>query len=160
MDALILDLRANPGGILDEAVDIARFFLAEGVVLIERRNGEADLVYKVEVAGQGSEIPMVLLVDGGTASAAEAIAAAIQANSRAPLFGSRTFGKGSVQIVLELSDGSSLHITNSHWYTPMGETYNGAGLTPNFQIDSSDDEKDPALLAAIRHLSDQGVSDP
>jgi carboxyl-terminal processing protease len=155
MKSLILDLRANPGGILDEAIDLARYFLSEGVILIEKRTGEDDITYKAEAAGAGSKIPLVLLVDSGTASAAEAIAAALQANHRAPLFGTRTFGKGSVQIVLELSDGSSLHITASHWHTPSGETYNGEGLSPDFLVEPLQDEKDSVLLAAIRYLNQQ-----
>jgi carboxyl-terminal processing protease len=155
MQALVLDLRANPGGILDEAIDIARFFLSEGVVLIERHSEEEETIYEVRSAGLGSDVPLALLVDGGTASAAEAIAAALQTNGRAPLFGTRTFGKGSVQIVLELSDGSSLHITNAHWYTPGGNTYNGMGLSPDYQVELLEEVKDPGLSAAIHYLSER-----
>lgn len=155
MEALVLDLRHNPGGLLDEAIRITRFFLKEGIVLIERRNDGADITYQTERVGIGSDLPMAILVDSGTASAAEAIAAAIQTNRRAPLFGSKTFGKGSVQVVLELSDGSSLHVTTSRWYTPSGETYNGEGLTPDYYIEASQEQKDPVLLEAIRHLTSQ-----
>ncbi|MCK4692127.1 MAG: PDZ domain-containing protein, partial [Anaerolineales bacterium] len=122
METMVLDLRNNPGGLLDSGVNVARFFLSDGVILIEELPGGAKEVFRAETEGDAVDIPLAVLVNENTASAAEVVAAALQANNRAPLIGTPTFGKGSVQLVFELSDQSSLHVTASRWKTPQGIT--------------------------------------
>ena len=152
----VIDLRGNGGGLLDAAVDVASQFLREGAVLIEdRRNGEPK-EYRVQGGGKLLDQPVVLLVDGGTASASEIVAGALQDYERATLIGERTYGKGSVQLVYDLSDESSLHVTVAKWFTPKNQNIDGDGLQPNIEVlFSADDQangRDPQYLGAIEHL--------
>ena len=156
MQALILDLRANPGGLLESGVAVAEFFLDSGTVVIEQRRGEREIAYQVDAPGPGSRVPVAVLVDRSTASAAEIVAAALQANGRAPLVGETTFGKGSVQLIFELADGSSLHITSARWLTPEREVLDGTGLTPDLPVDpAAGTLGDPFAAAAIAWLDEQ-----
>ncbi len=150
--AVILDLRDNPGGLLDSGVAVAEFFLREGTVLYEQKKGEERIQYDVESPGKGQDIPMVVLVNEATASSAEVVAAALQANGRAPLVGRQTFGKGVVQSVLVLQDGSSLYITSARWLTPSLERLDRQGLQPDIIATSNTEDSDPFLLAAIEYL--------
>ncbi len=119
LNGLVLDLRDDPGGLLDEAVETASAFLAGGPVVSYEQRGTEPRV--LEALGHGDTgVPLVVLVDGGTASAAEIVAAALQERGRAVLLGSRTFGKGSVQAPSRLSDGSALELTVGHYLTPSG----------------------------------------
>ncbi|NIS81477.1 MAG: PDZ domain-containing protein [Anaerolineales bacterium] len=147
--ALILDLRDNAGGLLDSAVATARYFLADGLVLIERRRDNDQVVFRVEEIGKATEIPMVVLVNEATASSAEVVAAAFQGNGRAPLIGRETFGKGSVQVVLELRDGSSLYVTSARWQTPDGRSLDHQGLEPDVQVPTEETDLDPFIKAAV-----------
>jgi carboxyl-terminal processing protease len=151
MKSLVLDLRGNSGGLLDSGIEVARFFLDTGLVVKEMQAGGKIIEYHVEDIGDGATIEMVALVNGGTASAAEVVAAALQANDRAPLIGQKTFGKGSVQVVIELSDNSSLHITSARWLTPNGSTLDQIGLEPDIPLEQ-DDVTDTVLQEAIRIL--------
>jgi carboxyl-terminal processing protease len=158
--SLVLDLRNNPGGLLGSSVEVARFFLASGVILIEQARDQEEQVMQAEEAGPASEISLAVLVDGTSASAAEVLAAALQANGRAPLIGSRTVGKGSVQALVELSDGSSLHITRARWLTPTRELIDGKGLTPDIEVQPSEDDTDALMRAAIEFLLGNGDRAP
>jgi carboxyl-terminal processing protease len=151
---IILDLRGNPGGLLDSAVEVARFFLESGIVVFQQERDGAEHVFEVETPGAASQIPLAVLADGSTASAAEIVAAALQANGRAQLVGQPTYGKGSVQLIFDLSDGSSLHITNARWLTPDRQVLDRAGLQPDILIDpaSSVESADPILAAAVQRL--------
>ena len=152
---LILDLRGNIGGLLDSAVNVARFFLPGGMVLIEERRGGAEEYHIVRSPGVASDIPLVVLVNENTASASEVLAAALQENERAPVIGSRTYGKGSVQLVIELDDGSSLHITSSRWVTPKRNMLDGHGLQPDLSVSVEEGDIDVHMQAAIKwFLSD------
>ncbi len=131
---LILDLRANPGGYLTSAVDVASQFLQEGVVLYEVRSGGDRQEFRVKRGGLATSIKMVVLVDKGTASASEIVAGALQDYQRAPLVGEKTYGKGSMQSVHNLSDGSSIHVTIARWLTPKERPINGTGLTPDVAV--------------------------
>lgn len=134
--AIILDLRGNPGGLLNEALTVADLFLDEGPVVIQRdRAGNEDILSSED--GQVAEdIPLVVLVDGGSASASEVVAGAFQDRGRAAvLIGQNTFGKGSVQYVYELSDGSELRVTAAAWFTPGDRRIEGIGLEPDIIID-------------------------
>ena len=133
-DGLIFDLRDNPGGFLDQSVAVADIFLPEGVVLLERNIRGLDEVFNSQDGGLAEEIPMVVLVNAGSASASEIVAGAIQDRSRAPLIGEVTFGKGSVQQTHTLSDGSELRVTVARWYTPNDNTIDGEGITPDIEI--------------------------
>jgi len=159
MRALVLDLRDNGGGLLDSTVHIARDFLREGLVLTEERVGGEIVEYRVERPGEFVDLPMVVLVNGNTASASEVLAAALSENQRAPLVGTTTFGKGTVQAVVELSDGSSLHITTARWLTPNGETLDETGLNPAYEISEPGlaDAPDPYLALAQIVLMYQSV---
>jgi carboxyl-terminal processing protease len=130
---LVLDLRDNPGGLLDEAVETASAFLDGGPVVSYSRRGSPPRV--LDALGNGdTATPLVVLVDGGTASAAEVVAAALQDRGRAVIIGSRTFGKGSVQEPSQLSDGSALELTVGRYYTPNGHSLDGVGITPDVQV--------------------------
>lgn len=130
---VVLDLRDNPGGLLDEAVETASVFVDGGPVVAYQQRGHAPQV--VDALGQGDTgIPLVVLVDGGTASAAEIVAAALQDRGRAVLLGSRTFGKGSVQAPSQLSDGSALELTVGHYLTPAGRSLDGVGVQPDVEV--------------------------
>jgi len=159
---IILDLRGNSGGLLDSGLAVSRYFLESGVVLMERGRGGSDEVYRAERAGEAADVPLAVLVDATSASAAEIVAAALQANGRAPLIGTVTYGKGSVQLIFELSDGSSLHVTTARWLTPSGEQIDGAGLTPDIPLDTAaaPGGSDPFLQAAAAWLNGSGSSGP
>lgn len=135
----ILDLRNNSGGLLDVAVSVASKFLKDGVVLIERgRNGELPIAVRGDEAV--IELPMVVLVNRGTASAAEVVAGALQDYERALLVGEPTYGKGSIQSVYDLSDGAALHVTTAIWLTPDHRQINGFGIVPDFYVADESDE--------------------
>jgi carboxyl-terminal processing protease len=127
---IVLDLRDNPGGLLDEAVAVASRFLTEGVVLIERdRDGHTTPV-RVQDEAPHTTLPVVLLINGGTASAAEVVAAALLDHGRAVAVGERTFGTGTVLQTFALPDGSALLLGVREWLTPSGEPLRNRGVTP------------------------------
>jgi carboxyl-terminal processing protease len=133
LDGIVLDLRDDPGGLLDEAVETASAFLDGGPVVSYEQRGRSARV--LDALGHGDTgIPLVVLVDGGTASAAEIVAAALQDRGRAVLLGSRTFGKGSVQAPSQLSDGSALELTVGHYLTPAGRSLDGVGVQPDVYV--------------------------
>lgn len=154
--SFILDIRGNGGGLLETAVDVASQFLADGVVLHENRKNEGERVYEVRGRGKALEQPLVLLVNGGTASASEIVAGALQDRNRAPLIGEKTFGKGSVQLIYELSDDSRLHVTVAKWFTPNNNAIDGVGLVPDVEVlltqEDRDNNRDPQLERAVSYL--------
>ena len=158
----ILDLRGNPGGLLDSGIATARYFLDSGVVVTEQQRDGVQQTVEVESPGPAAEVPLVVIVDRATASAAEIVAAALQENGRAPLVGTTTYGKGSVQLIFELSDGSSLHVTSARWLTPAGEILDGVGLEPDIAVDPSAAATgpDPFLAAAAEWLHAQTEVEP
>lgn len=149
---LILDLRHNPGGLLQTAVEVASRFLGDGVILYERKSDGSVITYRVVDAERELNWPLAILVDGATASASEIVAGALQDRGRAVLVGEKTFGKGSVQLVHDLSDGSSVHVTVAHWLTPNGHEINAVGLQPDLEV-AHEDNRDAPLEAAV-HLLD------
>lgn len=145
IDAYVLDLRGNPGGLLDEAVRTASVFLDGGpVVSLAGRSVPAQTLDAAR--GGDTRVPLAVLVDGGTASAAEVLAGALRDRGRAVLVGTRTFGKGSVQQVTHLSDGSELEITVATYRTPDGDAVDGVGIAPDVAVDPLD----PPQAAADR----------
>jgi carboxyl-terminal processing protease len=149
---LIFDLRDNGGGLLDAAIDIGGQFV-DGKVASEKRRGGEVRDFKAEASGAARDLPLVVLVNGGTASASEIVAGAIQDKGRGVLVGTKTYGKGSVQNVIPLSDGSSLHVTVAEWLTPNGRQITGQGLQPEVVVELSGDDaangRDPQLDRAI-----------
>jgi len=157
--SLILDVRDNGGGLLDASVDVASQFLDKGVVLYESRRQEAERSYEVKGGGLAVDLPLAVLVNGATASASEILAGALQDHQRAVLIGQHTFGKGSVQLVYDLSDNSSLHVTVARWLTPKRRQIEGAGLAPDIEVAMSDEDRaagaDPQLERAIAYLRER-----
>ena len=153
---LIFDLRGNPGGFLSTAVEVGSQFVGEGPILIERFRDETEKPYPAIRGGIALDIPLVVLVDGGSASASEIVAGAIQDTERGTLIGTKTLGKGSVQLVNTLSDGSQLRVTTAAWFTPSGRAIHGEGLTPDVEIEITEEDmaadRDPQLDRAIRLL--------
>ncbi len=155
--SLVLDLRHNGGGLLNAAVDIADLFLDDGVVLYQQSRDEGERIFSATAEALAPDTPLVILVDGGTASASEILAGALQDRERATLIGSKTFGKGSVQLVYELSDGSSVHVTSARWFTPNRNQIDGQGLTPDIEVEVTqeaiDNGRDEILARAIAYLT-------
>ena len=154
---LILDLRSNPGGLLIESVQTAGLFLPQGTdVLIERFKDGTENPYTTSDEPVAPDIPLVVLVDAGSASASEIVAGALQDHGRAVLIGDKTFGKGSVQLLHELSDGSELRVTVARWFTPKGRAIHGEGLDPDIVVgitqEDIDAERDPQLDRAVEYL--------
>lgn len=129
---VILDLRDNPGGLIDEAVNVAGLFLDGGVVVSYERRGEETRVLEAP-SGQEIRVPLVVLVNKQSASAAEVVAGALQDRNRAVIVGSRTYGKGSVQESTTMSDGSSIQLTVGKYRTPTGRYIDGKGVSPDVQ---------------------------
>jgi carboxyl-terminal processing protease len=158
-ESFIFDLRGNGGGLLEAAVDIASQFLREGVVVRENRQNEGERQYDVRGGGKALDQPMVVLVNGGTASASEIVAGALHDYDRAKLIGEKTFGKGSVQLIYELSDRSRLHVTVAKWFTPDNIAIDGTGLKPDIEVLFTEDDHangvDPQLRRAIDFLENK-----
>ena len=154
---LIFDLRGNPGGLLREAINVTSVFLEDERVLIERFSDGTEEIYNTEGGALvPDDLPLVVLVNWGSASASEIVAGALQDVERAPLVGVTTYGKGSVQLPHTLSDESLLRVTIALWYTPSDRSINATGLEPDIVVEltnaQSDNEEDPQLDRAIEFL--------
>lgn len=155
----ILDLRQNGGGLRDAAVDVVDHFLSEGPVLYLQSQNDGERVFNATDETIAPTEPLVVLIDGGTASASEIVAGALKDRGRASLIGSKTFGKGSVQLVFDLSDGSSVHVTSAYWLTPNRHQIDQSGLEPDVLVEVTqediDNGRDPVLEHAIKFLQEQ-----
>jgi len=152
---LVFDLRGNPGGWLTQAILVADLFLDRGVVAIERDSDGNEQRFPSGNGQIGESIPLVVLVNRGSASASEIVAGAIQDRDRGVLVGEQTLGKGSVQRPNDLDDGSQLRVTIARWFTPNEQELHGAGLTPDIEVDIPEDaspESDPQLERAVQYL--------
>lgn len=173
MEKLIIDLRNNPGGLLDQAVEMAAYLLPEGtIVRTEYKNGEGDEYFSRDGKLQASstagtklsqypmedshelDIPIVILVNGNSASAAEVFAGAMRDFDRAELVGTTTFGKGIVQSVIPFTDGDAIKITTAHYFTPSGYDLHGKGLEPDVEVELSEEL---AAQAAVELSEDNQV---
>jgi carboxyl-terminal processing protease len=135
INGLILDLRSNPGGLLHQAITIADIFLAKGTIVYTKgRREDQNNVYVAHDNGDKEIYPLVVLVNEGSASAAEIVAGAIQAHKRGIIVGMRTFGKGSVQTIIPLPDGAGLRMTTAKYYTPDNRSIQAQGITPDVEI--------------------------
>ncbi len=150
---LVIDLRGNPGGSLDEAIGIAELFLDEGLVVRVRARAMAEEEHRSHSGGE-FPAPVAVLIDGQSASAAEVLAGALQRRGRAALFGSRSWGKGSVQRFYEYEDGSALKLTFARYYLPDDSSVEGRGLEPDFHEEPAVGEDRP-LRAALEWLRKQ-----
>lgn len=139
---MVLDVRGNPGGYLDSAVYIASEFLERGKKIVtQETTGADDRVNTVRRGGDLLDIPLVVLINGGSASASEILAGALRDHDRATIVGEKSFGKGSVQEALDLSGGAGLHVTIAKWILPNGEWINGKGIEPQIEITNEIDEE-------------------
>jgi carboxyl-terminal processing protease len=136
---IILDLRGNGGGLLDTVTDVAGYFLREGVVVDVVDNQGEHTTYSVKSSQLTTDLPMVVLVDGYSASGSEVLTGALQDYGRATIAGAKTFGKGSVDILRQLKDGSALYITTARWFTPKGRLIEGKGLDPDYELAEGED---------------------
>jgi carboxyl-terminal processing protease len=157
--ALIFDLRGNSGGLLTQAVVVASAFMQDQTVLLERFASGETKTYQTEGSAVSTAIPLVVLVNEGSASASEIVAGALQDNGRAKLLGVTTYGKGSVQLPSTLSDGSIMRVTIARWYTPLDRSIDGTGLEPDIKVEVNDEARaaadDPQLEAAVHYLNDE-----
>lgn len=156
-NGIVLDVRNNPGGFLDVARDIAGWFVGRGEVVTGERKGDGS-VEEVRSRGNGAlkHLPVVVLVNEGSASASEILAGMLRDLRHAKLVGDKTFGKGSVQELEKLADGSTLKITTAEWITPLGASIDEVGLTPDFEVKNEDEaEGDEQLTKALEVLAGQ-----
>lgn len=131
----VIDVRNNGGGLVDAGVNLARLFVKQGPVIEEQYRGQPVKPFTVDKPGKFADLPVVILVNRGTASAAEIFAGAIQGQKRAPIVGTRTYGKDTIQLVFTLSDGSSLHVTSAHWWVPgLAYKISGNGIQPDVSV--------------------------
>ncbi len=160
---LILDLRNNPGGLLDQAVKVADRFIESGVIVsVEGRKEDQKMRFNAHAQGTITRYPLVVLINGGSASGSEIVAGAIQDHGRGILLGTQTFGKGSVQTIFPLKDGSGLRLTTARYYTPSGRSIQAKGILPDIVVKSArpEEEKEavvprmPTERDLERHLSE------
>jgi carboxyl-terminal processing protease len=153
---MVLDLRNNGGGLLDQATKIGDLFLKEGVFIIQRDYNGKEEKRNTTNSGIAQEIPLVVLVNTGSASASEVLAGAVQDAKRGILIGEQTFGKGSVQLPQTLANGGQLRITIQRWFTPANRGINGAGIAPDYVVVRTQEQEraqqDPQLDAALEYL--------
>ena len=157
----VLDLRDNGGGILELAVGVTGYFLDGGVVMYESQSSGPEKTYSAPaVPGGAIAAPLAVLVNHNTASAAEIVAGALLDRGRAPLIGQQTYGKGSVQLVYDLSDDSSLHVTAYHWFTPSHRALDKNGLPPTYAVEPGPTGTDPEIDLALQYLAAAPQSSP
>ncbi|WP_300951709.1 S41 family peptidase [uncultured Desulfovibrio sp.] len=158
LKGIVLDLRNNPGGLLDQAVSVSDTFLDKGtIVSIKGRDDGARRTYAARRQADDIDVPMVVLVNAGSASASEIVAGALRDQKRAPILGERSFGKGSVQNIIPLSDGSGLKLTVALYYTPNGSSIQAEGIVPDFEVvfepPRAEDKDNPRLLLREQDLN-------
>lgn len=168
MEGLIVDLRNNPGGVLGTAVGISDLFLTEGkIVYTKGRTYKSRLEYFASPQDIIDGLPLIVLINEGSASASEIVAGALQDHKRAMIMGTKSYGKASVQTIQELNDGSALKLTTARYYTPLGNDIHENGIKPDLVIEVGKKEKvnlpkpydeDGQLFQAIKHLKDTKIS--
>ncbi len=161
-DRILLDLRGNPGGYVNEAEAVASQFLKDGVVFIERAADGHETRNEVTAGGLATDLPLVVLVDGGTASSAEIVTGAIQDAARAQIVGTKTYGTGTVLGEFPLSDGSALRVGTVEWLTPQGRRIWHEGITPDVVVERASDAApiDPEAIAKMTPAEIAKLADP
>ncbi len=163
---LILDLRNNPGGLLDSAIEVSRKFLEEGKVVVSTKGRveNQNFVFTSKNRKPHAGYPMVVLINGGSASASEIVAGALQDHKRGIILGTKSFGKGSVQTVVPLSDGSAVRLTTSKYFTPNGHSIHGKGITPDIVVEYREsiakEEENKDLIVLEELLEEEKDKDP
>ncbi len=151
LKGIVLDMRNNPGGLLDQSVEVADAFLGEGVVVSIKGRGTGEKFHNSHDSSSDVHAPLVVLVNSGSASASEIVAGALQDRQRAVLLGERTFGKGSVQTLIEQSDGSAIKLTIALYYTPNGRSIQAEGIEPDYTVPA--EQRDTAMAFREKNLS-------
>jgi carboxyl-terminal processing protease len=162
LKGLVLDLRDNPGGVLEAAVAVADAFIDKGVIVTAKgRTNDSKFEMDATPGDELAGAPLVVLINGGSASAAEIVAGALKDNHRATLMGRTTFGKGSVQTIMPLTEQTALKLTTSLYYTPSGASINHKGIAPDIEIkrtDSAAESPDPEIQLALKELKQESLS--
>ena len=158
LKGLILDMRNDPGGLLDQAVKVADHFVPEGqlVVYTEGREKDSKMQFTAKKGGKEANYPIVVLINGGSASASEIVAGALQDHKRAIILGTQSFGKGSVQTIIPLSDDSGLRLTTARYYTPKGRSIQAKGITPDITVEAVELPKTTGKKDSM-HLSEKDL---
>ena len=151
LDGLVLDLRNDPGGLLDQAVRVADHFVQNGkmIVYTEGRDPESKMQFTASARTKEPGYPVVVLINGGSASASEIVAGALQDHKRAVVMGTQSFGKGSVQTIIPLSDESGLRLTTARYYTPSGRSIQAKGITPDIVVEQLEMPKQPTKRESL-----------
>jgi carboxyl-terminal processing protease len=162
LSGLVLDLRNNPGGLLDEAIKVADQFIDKGLIVSVRgRTSNQSKEYYATKGDSKRDVSLVVLVNKGSASASEVVAEALQDSKRATIVGTKTFGKGSVQTIIELDDGSGLKLTTAKFYAPSGRSISDVGVTPDIIVDDNDlPDLQMKRAVEILKMSDLGKTVP
>ncbi len=152
IEALILDLRYNPGGLLTQAVEVADEFLSSGVIVsIKGRNPSQNQVYSAHQQGEGEKIPLIILINQGSASASEIVASAIKENKRGTLLGEKTFGKGTVQAIIPINKEGAITLTTAKYYTPSEISIEGEGIEPDIKVEAfKPTEEEKEILVKLK----------
>ena len=139
---IVLDLRNNPGGLLNQAIGVVDLFVSKGVIVSQKgKIPEENIVYNATARDTNEKIPLVVLVNGGSASASEIVSGGLQDHKRAIIVGKKTFGKGSVQVVMPISQDEALRLTIARYYLPSGRTIQAVGVTPDVEVDYGEIKK-------------------
>jgi carboxyl-terminal processing protease len=157
-DRIVLDLRGNPGGFVDEAVGVASQFLSDGIVYIERNAEGEETTHSVSPGGNALDLPLVVLIDSGTASSSEIVSGALQDADRGDLIGVKTYGTGTVLGEFALADGSALRVGTTEWLTPNGRRIWHEGIVPDVTVERADDVR-PVVPADLRSMTPAQVDD-
>jgi carboxyl-terminal processing protease len=159
LKGLILDMRNDPGGLLDQAVRVAEHFVEEGkmIVYTEGREKDSKMQFVARKGSKEPNYPIVVLINGGSASASEIVAGALQDHKRAIVMGTQSFGKGSVQTIIPLSDDSGLRLTTARYYTPNGRSIQAKGITPDIIVERLELPKESAGKKDTMHLREKDL---
>jgi len=159
LKGLVLDLRNDPGGLLDQAVRVVEHFIPEGkmVVYTEGREKDSKMQFTAKKGGKESNYPIVVLINGGSASASEIVAGALQDHKRAIIMGTQSFGKGSVQTIIPLSDDSGLRLTTARYYTPKGRSIQAKGITPDITVERLELPKETGEKKEFMHIREKDL---
>ena len=159
LKGLVLDMRNDPGGLLDQAVKVAEHFIEDGqmIVYTEGREKESKMQFTSRKGTKEPKYPIVVLINSGSASASEIVAGALQDHKRAIVMGTQSFGKGSVQTIIPLSDQSGLRLTTARYYTPKGRSIQAKGITPDIVVERLELPKDAADKKEAMHLREKDL---
>jgi carboxyl-terminal processing protease len=152
-------MRNDPGGLLDQAVRVAEHFIEEGqmIVYTEGREKDSKMQFTARKSGKEPKYPIVVLINGGSASASEIVAGALQDHKRAIIMGTQSFGKGSVQTIIPLSDDSGLRLTTARYYTPKGRSIQAKGITPDIVVERLELPKESSEKKDSMHLREKDL---